>query len=234
MWHHHKKKEVIEKILCCVSEEKEFDEKLKDFEKILNDRGKEWLKAEMPDKSKWALSFNEGRKHYGIMTTNNSESLNNVFKGIRSRPVAGIIEYSFQKCNEYFVDRWNKARSTLEIGQVLSKIAHEHIEATELRSVNQIGTAFGPDRMIYSIRGAGGTNIGGESQGGRNYKVDLRTGECTCMLPQLLHMPCSYLITACRCRGINYKGPSYLCPWYERSNTLRIWESSFEPYLDPT
>ena len=92
------------KILCCVREEKEFEEKLKDLEKILNDRGKEWLKAEMPNKSKWALAFDEGWKWYGIMMTNNSESLNNVFKGNRSRPVTGIIEYSFQKCNEYFVD----------------------------------------------------------------------------------------------------------------------------------
>jgi hypothetical protein len=97
MWRRHEKKEVIEKlkILCCVREEKEFDEKLKDLEKILNDRGKEWLKAKMPDKSKWALAFDKGGKHYGIMTTNNSKSLNNAFKGIRSRPIAGIIEYSF-------------------------------------------------------------------------------------------------------------------------------------------
>jgi hypothetical protein len=88
----------------------------------LNGRGKEWLKVEMPDKSKWALAFYEGGKHYGITTTKNSESLNNVFKGIRSRPVAGIIEYSFQKCNENFVDRWNKARSALEIGLELGKL----------------------------------------------------------------------------------------------------------------
>jgi hypothetical protein len=35
MWLSNKKTEVIEKlkILCCVHEEKEFDEKLKDFEK---------------------------------------------------------------------------------------------------------------------------------------------------------------------------------------------------------
>jgi hypothetical protein len=61
--------------------------------------------------------------------------------------------YSFQKRNEYFVDKWNKARIALETSQVLDKIAHEHIEAAELRSVNQIGTAFGPERMVYSIRG---------------------------------------------------------------------------------
>ena len=43
------------------------------------------------------------------MTTNNVESLNNIFRGIRSRPVAGIVEYSFEKLSEYFVDRWGKA-----------------------------------------------------------------------------------------------------------------------------
>jgi hypothetical protein len=48
------------------------------------------------------------------------------------------------------------------------------------------------------------------------------------------HRQCSHLITTCWCRGINYKGPSYLCLWYERSNTLRVWESRFEPYLDST
>lgn len=27
---------------------------------------------------------------------------------------------------------------------------------------------------------------------------------------------------------------TYLKPLYARANTLKIWESSFEPYLDPT
>jgi len=51
------------------------------------------------------------------MTTNRAESVNNIFKGIRSRPVAGIVEFSFEKLNEYFVDRWGKARSLLDKGQ---------------------------------------------------------------------------------------------------------------------
>src|SRR6185437_4689344 len=73
-----------------------------------------------------------------------------------------------------------------------------------------------------------------ESHGGRHYKVDLRSGECTCMTPQLLHLPCSHLITACRTRGLSFKSPTYLSPYYARSNTINIWESSFEPYLDPS
>ena len=54
------------------------------------------------------------------------------------------------------------------------------------------------------------------------------------MTPQLLHLPCSHLITACRDRGLCFKSPTYLSAYYARSNTINIWESSFEPYLNPS
>jgi len=185
MWRRQKKKELIGKLklLCSVRTEKAFEEKLADLEKEMNDTAKEWLKGEMVDKDKWALAYDEGGKRYGIMTTNNAESLNNIFRGIRSRPVAGIVEYSFEKLNEYFVDRWGKGRSLLDKGGQWGLIAEEHLKDAEDRSVNQLAAPYGPERMIYSVRGAGGTNIGGESHGGRHYKVDLRSGDCTCMTP---------------------------------------------------
>ena len=224
MWRRQKKKELIGKLklLCSVRTEKAFEEKLADLEKEMNDTAKEWLKGEMVDKDKWALAYDEGGKRYGIMTTNNAESLNNIFRGIRSRPVAGIVEYSFEKLNEYFVDRWGKGRSLLDKGGQWGLIAEEHLKDAEDRSVNQLAAPYGPERMIYGVRGAGGTNIGGESHGGRHYKVDLRSGECTCMTPQLLHLPCSHLITACRARGLCFKSPTYLSPYYARSHNQHM------------
>ena len=47
------------------------------------------------------------------MTTNSSESFNRVFTGVRSLPVSGIIEFSFYKCNEYFVKRWELAQRNI-------------------------------------------------------------------------------------------------------------------------
>jgi hypothetical protein len=64
----------------------------------------------MPQREKWALAFDVGGLRYGVMTTNSSESFNKVFKGIRAVPVSGIVEYSFRKCNEYFVNQWNIAK----------------------------------------------------------------------------------------------------------------------------
>jgi len=43
-----------------------------------------------------------------------------------------------------------------------------------------------------------------------------------------------HIITACRARGFCFKSPTYLSPYYARSNTIKIWEASFEPYLDPS
>jgi hypothetical protein len=93
MWRSQKKKEQIGKLklLCSVHKEKAFEEKLADLEKEINETTKEWLKGEMVDKDKWALAYDEGGKRYGIMTTNNPESLNNIFRGICSRHVAVLF-----------------------------------------------------------------------------------------------------------------------------------------------
>uniref|UniRef100_K3Z039 SWIM-type domain-containing protein n=1 Tax=Setaria italica TaxID=4555 RepID=K3Z039_SETIT len=80
----------------------------------------------------------------------------------------------------------------------------------------------------------GTTNVGGESHGGRHYRVDLNEVSCTCNIPQLLHLPCSHFITACKAKGLNYESPLYMSLLYSREHTVRIWESSFQPYLDPS
>uniref|UniRef100_K3YXR9 SWIM-type domain-containing protein n=1 Tax=Setaria italica TaxID=4555 RepID=K3YXR9_SETIT len=213
---------------------REFSEKLEDLVKDLNDDAKEWLKGEMEDKDKWVQAFDEGGMRWGIMTMNYSESLNAVFKGIQSRPVSGIIEYSFEKCNAYFVDRWQKARAMLDEGYRIGKVADDYLSEAELRSVHHLAEPYGPERMVYSIRSYGTTNIGGESHGGRHYRVDLNEVSCTCNVPQLLHLPCSHFITACKERGLNYESPLYMSPLYSREHTIKIWESNFQPYLDPS
>uniref|UniRef100_K4AI81 SWIM-type domain-containing protein n=1 Tax=Setaria italica TaxID=4555 RepID=K4AI81_SETIT len=214
MSHRQKSDRVIGKLktLCKVHTEREFSEKLEDLVKDLNDDAKEWLKG----------------MRWGIMTTNYSESLNAVFKGIQSRPVSGIIEYSFEKCNAYFVDRWQKARAMLDEGHRIGKVADEYLSQAELRSVHHLAEPYGPKRMVYSIRSCGSTNVGGESHGFQHYRVDLNEVLCTCNVPQLLHLPCSHFITACKARGLNYESPLYMSLLYSREH----WESSFQPYLD--
>jgi hypothetical protein len=112
IWKKQQSKEVITRLkaLCKVKEEKKFEARLKELEKIFNDDAKAWLLQQWQEKTKWALAFDEGGFQYGIMITNISEVFNFVLKGIRALPVSVIMDYTFHKCNEYFVNRWNKAR----------------------------------------------------------------------------------------------------------------------------
>jgi hypothetical protein len=103
-------------LLASLHTEDKFKELHKDLLKDLNEKAKDWLDSEMEDKDKWAQACDKGCMCWVIMTTNYSESVNNIFKGIRSRPVSGIIEYSFEKCDAYFVNRWQKARDLLDKG----------------------------------------------------------------------------------------------------------------------
>jgi hypothetical protein len=105
------------KALCKVKEEKKFEARLKELEKILNDDANAWLFEQLPEKSKWDVSFDEGGSRYGIMTVNISKVFNFVLKGIRSLPVSSIVDYTFHMCNEYFMSRWEKARQSLAKGE---------------------------------------------------------------------------------------------------------------------
>jgi hypothetical protein len=182
------------KALCKVKEEKKFEVRLKELEKILNDDAKVWLLQQWPEKSKWALAFDDGGSRYKIMTTNISEVFNFVLKGIRALPVSGIVDYTFHKCNEYFVNRWNKARQSIAKGERWGEPARKHLlEQCEI-STNEVVMLFDPTRLVYKVKSSSRTNVGGEISGGRIFQVEIgNVVRCTCMTPILLHLPCSHV-----------------------------------------
>jgi hypothetical protein len=178
------------KVLYCVHTEHQFKETLRELEKVMNQVAKAWLDEQMEQKAKWALAYYEGSFRYGIMTTNSSESFNRVFVGVRCLPVSGIVEYSFQKCNEYFVKRYELAQRNLcEQHGPFGKAGQEHLNEAEELAQQHTGEPCGRERHVYSVRGKGGTAMGGEHYGGRNYWADLKKVECTCNVPQIMHAP---------------------------------------------
>jgi hypothetical protein len=129
IWKKQQSKEVIVRLksLCKVKNEKKFEARLKELEKILNDDANAWLFEQLSEKSKWALAFDKGDSRYGIMTTNILEVFNFVLKDIRSLPVFGIVDYTFHKCNEYFVNRWKKACQSLTKRERWGKPSRKHL-----------------------------------------------------------------------------------------------------------
>lgn len=58
---------------------------------------------------RWAGYLDGGLNRWGIMTTNGSESLNNVFRIFRQLPICALIENTWYKCVDWFYERSSKS-----------------------------------------------------------------------------------------------------------------------------
>ena len=103
------------------------------------------------------------------MTTNSSESFNRVFTGVRSLPISRIVEFSFHKYNEYFVKRWELTQRNIAEQGHFGKARAEHLKEAEELAKPHTAELYGPCRHIFSVRDKGGTSLGVEHYGGRNY-----------------------------------------------------------------
>jgi hypothetical protein len=107
----------------------------------------------MEQKAKWALAYDEGSFRYGIMTTNSLESFNRVFKGVRLLPMSRIVEFSFHKCNEYFVKRWELAQRNIAEHGRFGKARTEHLKKVKELAKQHIAEPYGPRRHVFSVWG---------------------------------------------------------------------------------
>jgi hypothetical protein len=156
------------KALCKVKEEKFFEAILKELEKILNEDANACLFEQLPKKSKLTLAVDEGGSEYGIMTMNISEVFNFVLKGIHSIHVSSIVDYTFHKCNEYFMSMWEKARQSLAKGERWGG-GHERkylLEQVDI-SNNEVAVLFDHVKLVYEVKSSSRTSVGGEVSGGR-------------------------------------------------------------------
>ena len=127
---------------------------------MVNKARKAWLETQMKQKAQWALAFDEEGFRYGIMTTNSSKSFNHVFTGVRSLPVSGIVEFSFHKCNEYFVKRWELAQRNIAEQGRFGKARAKHLKEVEELAKHHTTEPYGPRRHIFSVQGQGWHKLG--------------------------------------------------------------------------
>jgi hypothetical protein len=141
------------------------------------------------------------------MTTNILEVFNFVLKVIRALSVSEIMDYTFHKCNEYFINRWEKARQSMAKGEHWGEPVRKHLlEQCEI-STNEVAVLFDPARLVYEVKSSIRTNVGSEISGGRIFRVEIDdVVSCTCMTPTLLHLPCSHVITVCCMRHVLHEG----------------------------
>jgi hypothetical protein len=101
------------------------------------------------------------------MTMNVLEVFNFILKGIRSLPVSGIVDYTFHKCNEYFMNRWEKERQSLAKGERWGEPRRKHHFVQGKISNNEVVMLFDPVKLLYEVKSSSQTNVYGQVSGGR-------------------------------------------------------------------
>ena len=98
---------------------------------------------------------------------------------------------------------------------------------------SQTATCYDNVDWVYQVNEPGGTTQGGVQHGGRAFRVSLKTCECTCRRPSLLHLACSHLLTAARTRRVDYNNVLTVRESeFSIEATKRTWAPRFSPYLD--
>jgi hypothetical protein len=145
------------------------------------------------------------------MTTNISKVFNFVLKGIYSIPVSSIVDYTFHKCNEYFMSRWEKARQFTAKGERWEEHERKYLLEQADISNNEVVVLFDPAKLVYKVKSSSRTSVGGEVSGTRIFRVEISTPvSCSCMTPTLLHLPYSHVITAHHMRHVLHEGSNYM------------------------
>jgi hypothetical protein len=144
------------------------------------------------------------------MTTNVTESFNNVLKGVRALPLCAIIELTFYRTADHLRDRGNSAAAcdtwfSSKVEEIIEKRrgkVHHHRTRIFYLQTNEFEIRC---KRRYAFAYSAGDTI-------QQCKLGNSEATCTCNKPKLQHIPCSHVIAACRDMGGN-DASQYISPF---------------------
>ncbi|XP_022861628.1 uncharacterized protein LOC111382004 [Olea europaea var. sylvestris] len=151
----------------------------------------------------WARSHFLGRR-YNMMTSNNAESLNALFKKDRELPILAMLENIRDKLQQWFHDRREESQCCIS---VLTPTQEDKLFKT--LDVARKVCVEPLDQFRFFVRCA--RNFG--------YIIDLNNNTCTCRQFQLESFPCTRAVAVAMYRGIL---PHTLCSAYYTTGSWRV------------
>jgi hypothetical protein len=174
-------------------------------------------------KKQWLQAHDEGRR-WGHMTTNISECVNNVLRGVRNLPISPIVQATYYRSTELFVKRGSEARAMMTSGKIYSdKVMDNLAKERAISNTHQV-YIHNRGQSIFSVlelvRPQSGRPTG-------TFMVDLDKKWCDCGEFQALHYPCSHVIAACS--KIHHDFMMYVSPCYTLQYVYNVYQVEFQP-----
>ncbi|RYR08881.1 hypothetical protein Ahy_B05g076746 isoform F [Arachis hypogaea] len=180
----------------------------------------EW--ANRIDYSLWTQHRDEGRR-FGHMTTNISECVNSILKGVRNLPVASLVKATYGRLAELFVRKGREAEAQMGTGQQFSQHLVKCIEANLNTARCFTVTLYDRDNSEFTV--AETTPTGTFSLG--TYRVSLASRTCDCGYFQALHFPCQHALACCAYARVSWS--SYVHSVYQISSVFNVYRMGFTP-----
>ncbi|XP_015956777.1 uncharacterized protein LOC107481078 [Arachis duranensis] len=164
----------------------------------------------------------EGRR-FGHMTTNISECVNSILKGVRNLLVCSLVKATYGRLAELFVRKGREAEAQMGTGQQFSQYLVKCIEANLKTARCFTVTVYDRDNSEYTV--AETTPTGSFSLG--TYRVSLGSQTCDCGYFQALHFPCPRALACCAYSRLTWQ--PYVHQVYRLSSVFGVYQMGFTP-----
>ncbi|XP_025648824.1 uncharacterized protein [Arachis hypogaea] len=189
------------------------------------------LHSENPAMCEWAnrieyslwMQYRDDGRRFGHMTTNISECVNTILKGVRNLPVCSLVKATYGRLAELFVRKGREAQAQLGTGQQFSQYLVKCIEANLKMARCFTVTVYDRDNSEYTV--AETTPAGSFSLG--SYRVSLGSHTCDCGYFQALHFPCPHALACCAYSRVTWQ--PYVHPVYRLSYVFSVYQMGFTP-----
>ncbi|XP_078164777.1 uncharacterized protein LOC144559587 [Carex rostrata] len=179
---------------------------------------------------KWAQVHDRFLNRWGIMTSNGFEVLNSVFRIARQLPVCAIVDKTFYKCVDWFVNRqeaaigWEATR--LDFSLNITLVLHRRNEKARKHDIRPM--YYGHNNYeVIDKDGLLKTGVRGEVR----YDVTFPPEGmpiCVCRRPQLTGISCNHVLAVCFLRRLNPN--DYVSPYYSLQNYINTWSGRFNGF----
>ncbi|XP_015960141.1 uncharacterized protein LOC107484044 [Arachis duranensis] len=170
--------------------------------------------------SLWTQHCDEGRR-FRHMTTNISECVNSILKGVRNLPVCSLVKATYGRLAGLFVRKGREAEAQMGTGQQFSQHLVKCIEANLKMARCFTVTVYDRDNSEFTV--AETTPTGSFSLG--SYRVSLAYQTCDCGYFQALHFRVPTHWHAVPTHGLHGSLTSTRCIVLVRSSVFIRWVS---------